>query len=229
MECRGDRGGVGFNGRRVKYWHWGSSPEVIGLHTSLYSRGPRGTFEVRNGVGHETVNRELQIRQVEIQVLEAPLAALFTCASSDLGMVRNLALRVALEGGASGWGDRHPAADHGGRRGRRPRGAGGGGRPASREQRGGMAADRGGASGAPGGAGIGTRRPAWAAWRASPIRPSDGSPWAICFPLTSVRAATSCCLCFDALQGPTICGLAARGRRPGRPKMGATLADDETG
>jgi L-alanine-DL-glutamate epimerase-like enolase superfamily enzyme len=60
---------------------------------------------VRNGVGHETMKRELQIRQVEIQALEAPLAAPFTCASSDLGRVRNLALRITLEGGSSGWGE----------------------------------------------------------------------------------------------------------------------------
>ncbi|MGH8576741.1 MAG: dipeptide epimerase [Gammaproteobacteria bacterium] len=64
-----------------------------------------GFFAARNGVGRRTMNHELRIRQVEIHTLEAPLAAPFTCASSDLGRVRNLALRVALEGGASGWGE----------------------------------------------------------------------------------------------------------------------------
>ena len=73
--------------------------------SSLNAAPPVRAIGVRNGVGHETMNRELQIRQVEIQSLEAPLAAPFTCASSDLGRVRNLALRVALEGGASGWGE----------------------------------------------------------------------------------------------------------------------------
>ncbi len=51
------------------------------------------------------MNRELDIRNVEVFSLRAPLAAPFTCSSSDLESVRNLAVRVTLRGGASGWGE----------------------------------------------------------------------------------------------------------------------------
>lgn len=48
---------------------------------------------------------KLEIKAVEVHALAAPLAAPFTCASSDLATVRNLAVRIGLRGGASGWGE----------------------------------------------------------------------------------------------------------------------------
>ncbi len=51
------------------------------------------------------MNRDLEIRNIEVATLTAPLAAPFTCASSDLRTVRNLAVRVTLAGGSIGWGE----------------------------------------------------------------------------------------------------------------------------
>jgi L-alanine-DL-glutamate epimerase-like enolase superfamily enzyme len=48
---------------------------------------------------------KLEIRRIDIYALEAPLTAPFTCSSSDLDAVHNLALRVELRDGASGWGE----------------------------------------------------------------------------------------------------------------------------